>query len=167
MKKRAAIVLIFACVWLLFGCATYGADLKQPSSTDISANNNSNIQNDLAEGIIQTLQNKIKFGEKDVLTFSEGNLESIDIQSSESAEILFQCIRNYKDIVDMTGAVLEPMALPIQINGQGIGTFECIYIEYPKTEQFLCIVFTPEDSAALYDHVMELECPKQKISQRT
>ena len=70
--------------------------------------------------------------------------------------MLFGCIRNCRDIADMSGAALEPMALPIQINGRGVGTFDCIYTNEPETGRLYCIVFSPEDAAALRAHVMAL-----------
>lgn len=110
-----------------------------------------------AERIIGALESEIVFAEEDVLTFFNGVLESIDIKAEETAEMLFQCIRNCRDIADMTGAALAPMALPIQINGQGIGTFDCIYTEEPETGRLFCVVFSEEDAAAFRAYVMELE----------
>lgn len=46
------------------------------------------------EGVIRQLQNEINFDDQDVLTFNKGNLESIDIKTQETAEVLFHCIRN-------------------------------------------------------------------------
>lgn len=109
------------------------------------------------ERIIRALQSEIVFAEEDVLTFHNGVLESIDIKSEETAEMLFQCIRNCRDIADMTGAALAPMALPIQINGRGVGTFDCIYTNEPETGRFYCVVFSEEDAAAFRTYVMELE----------
>ena len=110
-----------------------------------------------AERIVGALQNEIVFAEEDVLTFFNGVLESIDIKSAETAEQLFRCIRNCRDVADMTGAALAPMALPIQINGRGVGTFDCIYADDPETGRFYCIVFAEEDVAAFRAYVMELE----------
>ena len=70
--------------------------------------------------------------------------------------MLFQCIKNCVRIVDLTGANLEPMYYPVRINGRELvpSTFDSLYIDYPETEQFLCIVFSPEDSATFYEYVM-------------
>ena len=91
------------------------------------------------------------------MTFSNGQLYSIDIKSEETAEMLFQCIGNCRSVTDLTGAALSPEHLPILINGREIGTFEHIYSDYPETEQFFSFNFTKEDSASFYAYVMALE----------
>lgn len=58
-----------------------------------------------------------------------GYLESIDIKTQKTAEMLFMCIRNCAGITDLTDMNLQPMALPIEINGQGMGTFGEFYID--------------------------------------
>lgn len=109
------------------------------------------------EGVIRQLQNEINFDDQDVLTFNKGNLESIDIKTQETAEVLFHCIRNCIRITDLTDVSLEPMALPILVNGRGAGTFEMFFATYQETGQFICISFAPEDSARFQDYVMELQ----------
>ena len=113
--------------------------------------------NNMAEGVIRQLQKEIAFGEQDIVTFfSNGYLKSIDIKTQKTAEMLFMCIRNCEGITDLTDVNLEPMALPIEINGQGMGTFRELYITYQETGQFICISFTPEDSERFQDYVMSL-----------
>ncbi len=109
------------------------------------------------EGVIRQLQNEINFGDSDILKFSNGHLESIDIKTQETAEVLFHCIRNCIRITDLTDVSLEPMALPILVNGRGAGTFEMFFATYQETGQFICISFAPEDSARFQDYVMELQ----------
>lgn len=109
------------------------------------------------EGVIRQLQNEINFGDSDILKFSNGHLESIDIKTQETAEVLFECIRNCVQINDLTDVSLEPMALPILVNGRGAGTFEMFFATYQETGQFICISFAPEDSARFQDYVMELQ----------
>lgn len=109
------------------------------------------------EGVIRQLQNEINFGDSDILKFSNGHLESIDIKTKETAEVLFECIRNCVQINDLTDANVAPMALPIEINGQGTGTFGMFFATYQETGQFICISFAPEDSARFQDYVMELQ----------
>ena len=109
------------------------------------------------EGVIRQLQNEINFGGSDILKFSNGHLESIDIKTQETAEVLFECIRNCVQINDLTDVSLEPMALPILVNGRGAGTFEMFFATYQETGQFICISFAPEDSARFQDYVMELQ----------
>lgn len=141
----------------LVAFSSYNGTNEEAQTNDIMKSDTTDIQKEIAEGVVAKLQNEITYETNDTLTFFNGILESIDIKSTETAEILFQCIRNCVRIVDLTGAALEPMALPIQINGQGIGTFECIYTDYPETGQFLCIVFSEEDSTAFYEYVMAME----------
>lgn len=109
------------------------------------------------EGVIQQLQNELNFGDQDILTFSNGYLVGIDIKTQETAEVLFQCIRNCVQINDLTDVNLEPMALPIVVNGQGTGTFDRFFATYQETGQFICIRFTPEDSERFQDYVMALQ----------
>ena len=106
--------------------------------------------------MIRQLQNEINFGDADILKFSNGHLESIDIKMQDTAEVLFQCIRNCVQINDLTDVNVEPMALPIEINGQGIGTFGMFFVTYKETGQFICIGFSQEDSERFYDYVMAL-----------
>ena len=74
--------------------------------------------------------------------------------------MLFACIRNCEEILDLTDVELEPMALPVQINGEGMGTFRELYITYQETGQFVCIAFTPEDSERFEEVVMTLPYEK-------
>lgn len=114
-------------------------------------------EDNIAEGVIRQLQKEIAFGEQDIVTFfSNGYLKSIDIKTQKTAEMLFMCIRNCEGITDLTDVNLQPMALPIEINGQGMGTFREFYITYQETGQFICISFTPEDSERFQDYVMSL-----------
>ena len=115
------------------------------------------VKEAFTEGVIRQLQNEIVFGDQDVVTFSNGHLEAIDIKTQETAEILFMCIRNCVQITDLTGACLAPMALPIEINGRGCGTFTSFYVTYQETGQFIEISFSPEDSKSFYDYVMALQ----------
>ncbi len=59
-------------------------------------------------------------------------------------------------VTDLTDVNLEPMALPIEINGRGSGTFEQFFAIYQETGQFICIVFSPEDSESFYKYVMNM-----------
>lgn len=111
----------------------------------------------LYRGRDSTTSNEINFGDSDILKFSNGHLESIDIKTQETAEVLFECIRNCVQINDLTDVSLEPMALPILVNGRGAGTFEMFFATYQETGQFICISFAPEDSARFQDYVMELQ----------
>lgn len=115
------------------------------------------VKEAFSEGVIRQLQNEIAFGNKDVLTFNNGYLEAIDIKTQETAEVLFQCIRNCVHITDLTDVSLEPMALPIEINGRGTGTFEMFFTTYQETGQLICISFSTEDSKSFRDYVMALE----------
>lgn len=115
------------------------------------------VKEAFSEGVIRQLQNEIVFGDQDVLTFSNGYLESIDIKTPETAEMLFACIRNCVQIFDYTDVNLKPMALPIKINGVGHGTFNTFFATYQETGQFIGIIFSPEDSENFYDYVMSLQ----------
>ena len=115
------------------------------------------VREAFTEGVIRQLQNEIVFGDQDVVTLNNGYLEAIDIKTQETAEMLFMCIRNCVQITDLTGACLAPMALPIEINGRGCGTFTNFYVTYQETGQFIEISFSPEDSQSFYDYVMALQ----------
>lgn len=114
------------------------------------------VKEAFSEGVIRQLQNEIVFGDRDVVAFSNGYLESIDIKTPETAEMLFACIRNCVQIYDYTDVCLLPEQLPIQINGQGHGTFDHFYATYQETGQFIGISFSKEDSKRFYDYVMAL-----------
>ncbi len=114
------------------------------------------VKEAFSEGVIRQLQNEIVFGDQDVVTFSNGYLEAIDIKTPETAEMLFACIRNCVQITDLSDANLEPMALPIEINGEGCGTFDIFFATYQETGQFIGISFSPEDSENFYKYVMDL-----------
>lgn len=115
------------------------------------------VKQAFSEGVIRQLQNEIVFGEQDVLTCSNGYLESIDIKTPETVEMLFACIRNCVQITDLTDANLTPMALPIEINGRERGTFDMFFATYQETGQFICISFSPEDSESFYKYVMAIQ----------
>ncbi len=114
------------------------------------------VKEAFSEGVIRQLQNEIVFGDQDVVTFSNGYLEAIDIKTPETAEMLFGCIRNCVQIYDYTDVDLVPMNLPIEINGQGHGTFDTFFATYQETGQFIGISFSPEDSENFYKYVMDL-----------
>lgn len=115
------------------------------------------VKETFSEGVIRQLQNEIVFGDQDVLTFSNGYLEAIDIKTQETVEMLFSCIRNCVQITDLTDANLTPTALPIEINGEGCGTFDTFFATYQETGQFIGISFSPEDSENFYKYVMALQ----------
>lgn len=110
-----------------------------------------------SEGVIRQLQDAIVFADEDVVTCSDGNLESIEIKTPETAQMLFQCIQNCVQITDLTDADIEPMALPIAINGRGMGTFEMLFVTYEETGQVLSIAFSPEDAQCFRDYVTALQ----------
>lgn len=115
------------------------------------------VREAFSEGVIRQLQNEIVFGDQDVLTFSNGYLEAIDIKTPETAERLFACIRNCVQIIDYTDTSIKTMELPIEINGVGHGTFDTFFVTYQETGQFIGISFSPEDSESLYQYVMSLQ----------
>lgn len=158
MKKKILFFLALVCILNLVGCSSYINDEKDLIQTD-TVENNYRDNSEIAEEVICLLQNELAFEDKDLLTFNNGTFESIDIKSTQTAEMLFQCIRNCVCIVDLTGANLKPMHYSIKMNGRELvpSTFDCLYIDYPETEQFLCIVFSEEDSTTLYEYVMALQ----------
>ena len=115
------------------------------------------VKEAFSEGVIRQLQNEIVLGNQDVVTFSNDHLETIDIKTQETVEMLFSCIRNCVQITDLTDANLTPMALPIEINGRESGTFDMFFATYQETGQFICISFSPEDSESFYKYVMALQ----------
>lgn len=157
MKKIIALVLSLICVLSAGGCSSDTAN-ESPSKNDMVTSDNAVMdQREITEWLIAKLKSEIAFEDNDILTFSNGQLYSIDIKSEETAEMLFQCIGNCRSVTDLTGAALSPEHLPILINGREIGTFEHIYSDYPETEQFFSFIFTKEDSVAFYEYVMALE----------
>ena len=114
------------------------------------------VQKAFSERAVSQLQEEIDFGEKDVLSFTNGGLDSIEIKTQETADMLFDCIRNCVQITDLTDVNLESMALPIRINGQEIGTFDAVYMTDRETNQFICISFSVQDSEELYSYIMTL-----------
>ena len=153
--KRYAILLL--TVLLVAGLGSCSRADNTQDKEDLDAGASSSEEKNIAEGVIRQLQKEIAFGEQDILTFSNGYLESVDIKTRETAQMLFTCIRNCDKITDLTDVCLEPMNLPIQINGQGTGTFEDFYTTYQETGRFICIHFTPEDSERFQDYVMALQ----------
>ncbi len=134
-------------------CTDYTAD---PSSGEDAGADALTDENNVAEGVIRQLQKEIVFGEQDIVTFSGSSLESIDIKTQETAEMLFMCIRNCDEMIDLTDVSLEPMELPVEINGQGMGTLNEFYSTYRETGRFICIHFTPEDSERFREYIMAL-----------
>ena len=157
MKKIIALVLSLICVLSAGGCSSDSANKSSSKNDMVTSNNAVMDQREITEWLIAKLKSEIAFEDNDILTFSNGQLYSIDIKSEETAEMLFQCIGNCRSVTDLTGAALSPEHLPILINGREIGTFEHVYSDYPETEQFFSFNFTKEDSAAFYAYVMALE----------
>lgn len=157
MKKRIALVLALFFVLSTGGCSSDAA--KEPSSKkDMAASDHAVMdQWEITEWLLAKLKSEIAYEDNDILTFSNGQLYSIDIKSEETAELLFQGIRNCRSITDLTSAALKPEHLPILINGKEIGNFERIYADYPETGQFFSFNFTEEDSAAFYEYVTALK----------
>ena len=101
MKKKIILFLTLACMLNLVGCSSYIKDEKDLIQAD-TAENNCRDNSEIAEEVICMLQNELAFEDKDILTFCNGTFESIDIKSKQTAEILFQCIRNCDYIVELT-----------------------------------------------------------------
>lgn len=123
--------------------AFLGASLCAGVGIYIYLRNTPNDKAAITESVVRQLQKEIVFADHNVVTFCNGHLEAIDIKTQGTAEMLFACIRNCVQITDLTDAYLEPMALPIEINGQGSGTFEMFFATYQETGQFICISFSP------------------------
>lgn len=115
------------------------------------------VKEAFSEGVIRQIQNEIVFGDQDILTFSNGYLESIDIKTPETAEMLFACISNCVHIFDYTDVCLKTMEIPIKINGVGHGTFDTFFATYQETGQFIGISFSKEDSENFYNYVLSLQ----------
>ncbi len=111
----------------------------------------------ITDAVIGRLQKEIALRDEDTLIFNNGCFEAIEIETQESSEQLFQCIRNCVQIMDLTDVSLEPMELPIQINGQGVGTYQAFFTTYPETNQYIGIYFSSEDSECFYNYVMGLQ----------
>ena len=158
MRKYIALVLALVCVLTLGGCSSFEKTNEETSKSNvIKSDDKTTEESEIIEWVIATLKSEITFESNDVLTFYNGHLDTIEIKSEETAEMLFHCIRNCRSITDLTGVPLEPEHLPILINGKEIGGFEHIYSEYPETGQFFSFNFTEEDSTAFYEYVMALK----------
>lgn len=158
MRKYIALALALICVLTLGGCSSFKETNKETlKSIAMKRDDWTTEQSEIIERVIATIKSEITFEDNDELTFYNGHFETIDIKSEETAEMLFQCIRNCRSIADLTGVPIEPEYLPILINGNTIGTFYHIYSEYPETGQFFSFVFTEEDSTAFYEYVMALK----------
>ena len=158
MKKLIALILVFVCVLGLAGCSSIEETDEEKQISDAIENDGASTeQSEIIEWVIATLKSEITFESNDVLTFYNGHLDTIEIKSEETAEMLFHCIRNCRSITDLTGVPLEPEHLQILINGKEIGGFYRIYSEYPETGQFFSFNFTEEDSTAFYEYVMALK----------
>ena len=157
MKKIIALVLSLICVLSAGGCSSDTVNESLSKNDMVTSDNAVMDQREITEWLIAKLKSEITFEDNDILTFSNGQLYSIDIKSEETAEMLFQCIGNCRSVTDLTGAALSPEHLPILINGREIGTFEHVYSDYPETEQFFSFNFTKEDSVAFYEYVIALE----------
>ena len=105
--------------------------------------------------VIESLSEKICYEEEDIITYDQsGYISSIDIRKQDTAERLFQCIRNSQCIHDLTGANLEPKHLPICINGEAMGDFGSFY-SYVEGDIFIEFIFTEENSKAFYEDIMK------------
>lgn len=158
MRKHIPLLFLLVCVLALVGCSPFGEANQENPKTDVIKNDDTTAeQSEIIEWVITKLKSEIIFEDNDVLTFYNGHLDTIDIKSEETAEMLFHCIRNCRSITDLTGVPLAPEKLPILINGKEIGGFYRIYSEYPETGQFFSFNFTEGDSTALYEYVMALK----------
>ena len=92
MKKIIALVLSLICVLSAGGCSSDTANKSSSKNDMVTSNNAVMDQREITEWLIAKLKNEIAFEDNDILTFSNGQLYSIDIKSEETAEMLFQCI---------------------------------------------------------------------------
>jgi len=149
MKKRIYTILIICIVFfivILFLCLiTY----QKKDKSEIYKNKKYTTK------VIESLSEKVCYEEEDIITYDQsGYISSIDIRKPDTAERLFQCIRNSQYIHDLTGANLEPKHLPICINGEAMGDFGSFY-SYVEGDIFIEFIFTEEDSKAFYEYFME------------
>ncbi len=152
-KKLAVCFFVIVCVLALCACGGFSPDTDY--NTDLKA------REKLLEEIIKLYDARIEYGEKDTITLVESefgiHVDRFVIHTPESAEMFFNCVRNAKAVYDLTGAALIPEPLPVYIgDGDPIGSFDHVYIDFPPTEQFFQISFTDEDAQAFYDHAFKL-----------
>ena len=114
------------------------------------------VREAVTEGVIRQLQADRTAGERDVLTYRDGSLESIDIRTPETAEVLFQCIRDCVQILDLTGTNLSPMELPVRVGGRAVGSFEALFTDYAETGQSIGIYFSQADAERFREYVLAL-----------
>lgn len=111
-----------------------------------------------AEGVIRQLQREIKFGDHDTVARYNGELLAINIETQETADLLFACIRNCSSMLDVTNK-LGPDERPdctIQINWDIRGDIRRLSCKYKKTGRTIRIIFSEEDTQKLREYVMSL-----------
>lgn len=153
LKKLAVCFFVIACALVLSACGGFSPDTDY--NTDLKA------REKLLEEIVKLYDAQIDYGGKDTITLVESefgiHVERFVIHTPESAEMLFNCVRNAQAVYDLTGVPIKPEPLPVYINeGDPIGSFDHVYIDFPPTEQFFRISFTDEDAQAFYDHALTL-----------
>lgn len=131
-----------------------GTDNSQTPGADSES---SNGKQEIIDAIISALEEKLVINEADIIsTFSNGEIKYIDIQTADTADQFFQCIKGYKEIIDLTDIPIAPMNFPVLINGEGIGYFYSAYVVVPKLDKFYCVTFAEADTNAFLEHIDQL-----------
>jgi len=145
-KKVTKRVALLACVLLI----TAGAGLHIPQS----GRGTLSVTRKIYAGIvIRQLEESIEF-KGDLVTLQNGRVHSFQIGSHESAELLYNCIRNAARLNDYSDACLAPQETPILVNERCGGTFGMIYYTLPMSGRFIGFQFRDEDEEKLHGYVM-------------
>lgn len=103
------------------------------------------------------LRENVTFERSDSITYFEnGNVETLDIRTPETLDLLIGCIGRCENIVDLTGHDLEPMFIPITVNGAECAAYDSFFFT-TKTGQFLQFCFTEEDAGAVRAYLLSLK----------
>jgi len=153
LKKLALCFCLIACALALCACGGF--------SPDTDYNEDLKAREKLLEEVVKLYDEQIDYSGSDSVELVENvsgiYVERFVIHTPESAEMLFNCIRNAEAVHDLTGIPLSPEHLPLYISEENhIGSFDHVYIDFPPTEQFLGIYFTEEDSKSFYEHALSL-----------
>lgn len=181
MRRLYIIPVIFFLLLFGTGCnchsSTGSNNNSSPALSDIietdnsqisdADNGSSNEKQDTIDAILSVLEEKLVVRESDIISFlPDGEIAYIDIQTAETAEQYFKCIKNYKKLVDFTDIPIEPMNFPVLINGEGIGYFDSAYVDVPQLDKFYCVTFTEAGTNAFLEYIDQLISANRYIEKK-
>ena len=156
MKKRKRMLCLIALGLLLAGLAVCGLTIPPEGAANPVA------RGFYTQTAIWQLEREIDFtGEDIVITVlgGDGNvyLESFEIHSRETADMLFDCMRRSIRINDLTNTCFSAQPPPyLLVEGQLCGDFSHLYLTHRLTGKYVAFRFSPEDAAAFEAYVTAL-----------